>query len=147
MKNSRITLTDIKNANLKHNNKNMKELELLDKIELNDEVLNLIIRRYTRLQNRNRERPATNTYSKYKTNILKSFKNKYDNDEEFNKKIKTTALNHYYKDIEKEREKRRAYYHKNREKLNNKNKERNKKNRNLKKDDKNNNIYMDIIEV
>ena len=104
MKNSRITLTDIKNANLKHNNKNMKELELLDKLDLNDEVLNLIIRRYARLQNRSRERPATNTYSKYKTNILKSFKNKYDNDEDFNKKIKATALNHYYKDVEKERE-------------------------------------------
>jgi len=142
-----IKLNDILTANLKETSKNNKELEILDKVVLNDEVVELIIKRYSRVLNRKRE--PINNYGKYKTNILKSFKNKYENNEDFNKMIKKNALNHYYKDVENERAKRREYYHKNRERLNKKNKERNKKNRQKKNEiifvDANTNEIIDSV--
>jgi len=146
-KSNMVKLNDIMSANLKETTKNNRELEILEKVVLNDEVVELIIRRYSRVLNRKRE--PVNNYGKYKNNILKSFKNKYETNEEFNKMIKKNALDHYYKDVENERAKRRAYYHNNREKLNNKNKERNKRNREKKNEiifvDANTNEIVDCV--
>ena len=69
-KSNMVKLNDIMSANLKETTKNNRELEILEKVVLNDEVVELIIRRYSRVLNRKRE--PVNNYGKYKTNILKS---------------------------------------------------------------------------
>ena len=118
-------LTELYETNLINNKKkNDEEVELLKQCNLNIEVINIIVKRAHRLKQYKIEKPKRH-YEKQKHNIIKHLTNKYKNDDEYKDKVKTIALKYYHDNKEEGKKKRRDYYHKHKEAINLKNKERN----------------------
>lgn len=120
-----IHLNDFYEANVTNNKqKNDYELEILNKYEITAELIDIIIRRSNRIKSSNYVRPKQD-YSKQRTQIIKHLKNKYETDDEYKSKVKRVALEYYNNNKEDGKQKRREYYHKHKDRINLKNKERN----------------------